>query len=98
MPIRLIKTTSTAVVASDFNLSMPGEDMEINALYTLTDVTISADGNGMAKFSLCINGVNAGITQSFAFSIQSSSIFEMVEKMIAELPPFIDGKIEYTSK
>ncbi|UAN52930.1 hypothetical protein KGP26_07675 [Serratia sp. JSRIV002] len=94
MPIRVIKTTSTAIVTSDFNLSIPGKDMEVNALYTLTDVTISADGNGMAKFSLCINGVSEGITQSFPFLIQSTSIFVEVEKIIDELPQFSDGRIE----
>lgn len=79
MSIRIKKSTSTAIVTSEFNISKPGNDIEMDVLYILEEVTISKTGEGIAKFSLSIDGVAEGIKQSFPFKLDSGVLFAEIE-------------------
>ncbi|HHQ6627329.1 TPA: hypothetical protein ACSTL5_003853 [Serratia fonticola] len=94
MPIRMKKKTSTAIVTADFNLSRPGDEVEVDVRYTLTEVTISAEGKGVAKFNLSIDGATEGIKQSFPFSIQNADLFAEIERLICSLPEFSGSRLE----
>lgn len=93
MAFKKTSQVGTIVKSNEYNLSFVGEPIAIELIYVLSDIAISSDNKGVARYSLIINGEETGDKRSFNFNYSPDvkDIFSYVEDEVMKLDEFSDA-------